>query len=54
MKKWIRVLCLVLLLTLLCGSASAVSLKKGSKGQDVVFLLYRLQKLGYEGLEPTK
>ena len=54
MKKWIRVLCLVLLLTLLCGSASAVSLKKGSQGQDVVFLLYRLQKLGYEGLEPTK
>ncbi len=54
MKKLIRALCLVLMLTLLCGSASAVSLKKGSKGAEVVYLLYRLGKLGYEGLEPQK
>ena len=48
MKLFNRIACLLLALTLLCGTASAVSLKKGSRGLNVLYAQQRLQHLGYE------
>ena len=52
MKKWKIVLCWTLLLILLCGNASAaVSMKKGSRSYNVLFLQERLNQLGYNAGE---
>ena len=48
MRKIKTVLCFVLCLTLLSGSASAVSMKKGSSGALQYFLEQRLAQLGYD------
>ena len=48
MKALMRTLCLMLVLAMLGGAASAVELKKGSKGVDSVYLQLRLNHLGYD------
>ena len=48
MKTLMRTLCLMLVLAMLGGAASAVELKKGSKGVDTVYLQLRLNHLGYD------
>ena len=51
MKKWKVLLCIAFTMVFLCSSASAVSLKKGSKTVDAVLLNDRLVHLGYSGIE---